>query len=112
VRYPGQVFALTELDYPAQMRAYASQRQAKRQGQRKTKPRVHPVISAERAAWISRMEALRSEHRRQRWAAQASARAWRQVWQAHRQQQADWRQLLPDEKCQRQAQRTTSEATF
>ncbi len=92
------------------MRAYTEQRQAKRQC--RGKPRIHPAISAQQAAWRSRLEEVRSQHRRQRWAAYASGRAWRPVWQAHRKQQAAWRQLAPDEKRQQQAEHAAQEATF
>ncbi len=90
------------------MRAYASQRQAKRQH----RPRVHPTISAERAAWLSRREELRAQRRRHRWAAQASDRAWRQLRQRRKQQKAAWQQLAAAAKRQQRPQHAAEEAQW
>ncbi len=102
------MFEQPDLDYAAQMQAYVTQRQAKRH-----KPRgVQPSISAERAAWRNRLEELRVQRRRQRWAAQASDRDWQQVRQAHRQQKAAWRALSGPEKRRCSAEHKAVEAQW
>jgi len=90
------------------MRAYTEQRQTKCRSGR----RVPPAITAERAAWLSRVEELRAQRRRHRLAAQASDQAWRQLRQARQRQKAAWRRLSLAEKRRHTAEHAAEEAQW
>jgi transposase InsO family protein len=91
------------------MSAYAAQRQAKQHHHRKP---PQPPITPERAAWLSRVEELRVQRRRQRWVAEASDAAWRELRQAHRQQKAAWGALSVADKRRHSAQHAAEEARW